>query len=135
MNIQWIHISTSYGVTLHFRQDTESSKQDIIYHNVAALGKKLGDQICNILLSFPTPTGSNLTRTFFRRSKIQINFKTGKSYTINFFERRPVWHPSNYSSRTAYYLWFPKKQKETCRQSLHSDSLTVKVLRTNLIND
>ena len=134
MYILWIHISTTYGVTLHFHQDTESCKQDITYHNVTALGKKLGDQICNIFLSFPTPAGSNLTRAFFRRSKIQTNFKTGKSYSINFFERRPVWHPSNYRFRTAHYLWFPKKRKETCRQSVHSESLTMKVLRTNLIS-
>ena len=66
-----LYACPSTDVTLYFRQGTKSSKAGISYHNITALGGMLGQRICNILPSFHALTGSDFTRTFFRRSKIQ----------------------------------------------------------------
>ena len=56
---------------LYFRQGTSSSKAGIIYHNVSAAASEFGESLCKILSSFHALTGSDFTKTFYRRSKIQ----------------------------------------------------------------
>ena len=56
---------------LYFRQVTSSSKAGIIYHNVSAAASEFGESLCKILSSFHALTGSDFTKTFYRRSKIQ----------------------------------------------------------------
>ena len=55
----------------HFRQGTSSSKAGITYHNVLAAASEFGESICKILPSFHALTGSDFSKTFYRRSKIQ----------------------------------------------------------------
>ena len=56
---------------LYFRQGTSSSKAGITYHNVSAAASEFGELICKILPSFHALTGSDFSKTFYRRSKMQ----------------------------------------------------------------
>ena len=56
---------------LYFRQGTSSSKAGITYHNVSAAASEFGVSICKILPFFHALTGSDFSKTFYRRSKIQ----------------------------------------------------------------
>ena len=56
---------------LYFRQGTSSSKAGITYHNFSAAASEFGESIGKILPSFHALTGSDFTKTFYRRSKIQ----------------------------------------------------------------
>ena len=55
---------------LYFRQGTTSSRNGITYHNVTSLSSQLGEKICAILPAFHSLTGSDFTKPFFGRSKI-----------------------------------------------------------------
>ena len=55
---------------LLFRQGTSLSKAGITYHNVSAAATEFGESVCKILSSFHALTGSDFTKTFYRRSKI-----------------------------------------------------------------
>ena len=66
-----LFISNQANGKIYFRKGTSSSKQGITYHNVTALANELGNDICNVLPAFHALTGSDFTRTFYRRSKIQ----------------------------------------------------------------
>ena len=66
-----LHVSILTDVKIYFRQGTKSSKTGIKHHDVSALAKTLGSDICNILPAFHALTGSDYTNPFFRRSKIQ----------------------------------------------------------------
>ena len=65
-----LFISNQANGTIYFQQSTSSSKQEITYHNVTTLANELGNDICNVLPAFHALTGSDFTRTFYRRSKI-----------------------------------------------------------------
>ena len=65
-----LFISNQANGKIYFRQGTSSSKQEITYH-VTALANELGNDICNALPAFHALTGSDFTRTFYRRFKIQ----------------------------------------------------------------
>ena len=66
-----LFISSQANGTIYFRQGTSSSKQGITYDNVTALVNESQNDICNVLPAFRALTGSDFTRTFYRRSKIQ----------------------------------------------------------------
>ena len=77
---------------LYFRQGTPSSNVGITYHNVSAAANEFDESICKILSSFHALTGSDFTKTFYRRSKIQ-----SFSYTfIIFFSYRNSRRSTNY---------------------------------------
>ena len=65
-----LHVSINCNEALYFRQGTTSSRDGITYHNVTSLSSHLGEKICAILPAFYSLTGSDFTKTFFRRSKI-----------------------------------------------------------------
>ena len=57
---------------LYFCRGTSSSKTGITYHNFSAASSEFGESLYKILPSFLVLIGSNFTKTFYRRSKIQI---------------------------------------------------------------
>ena len=60
---------------LYFRQDTNSSKEDIMYHQIKKpLSTQLSDEVRNVLPVFPVLTECDYANPFYRRSEIQ-NFK------------------------------------------------------------
>ena len=69
-----IRIACYCRSTPYFVQGTSSSKAGITYHDVSAAASEFGESVCTILPSFHALTGSDFTKTFYRRSKIQ-NFK------------------------------------------------------------
>ena len=64
-----IRITFYHRSILYFHQGTSSSKAGITYHNVSAAASEFGESICKILPSFHALTGSDFTKTFYRRSK------------------------------------------------------------------
>ena len=65
-----LHVSIICNETLYVRQGTTSSRDGITYDNVNLLSWQLGEKICAILPVFHSLTGSNFTKLFFGRSKI-----------------------------------------------------------------
>ena len=65
-----LHVSINCNETLYFRQGTTSSRDNITYHNVTSLSNQLEEKICAILPAFHSVTGSDFTKPFFGRSKI-----------------------------------------------------------------
>ena len=74
-----IFISNQANGTIYFGQGTSSSKQGITDHNVATIANELGNDICNFFPAFHALTGSDFTRTFYQRSKIQSFKKSMKT--------------------------------------------------------
>ena len=68
--IPLLHVSINCNETLYFRQGTTSSRDSITYHNVTSLSSQLEEKICAILPAFHSVTGSDFTKPFFGRSKI-----------------------------------------------------------------
>ena len=68
--IPLLHVSINCNETLYFRQGTTSSRDNITYHNVTSLSNQLEEKICAILPAFHSVTGSDFTKPFFGRSKI-----------------------------------------------------------------
>ena len=64
------HVSINCNKTLYFRQGTTSSRDGITYHNITLLSSQLGEKIFAILPAFDSLTGSDFTKPFFGRSKI-----------------------------------------------------------------
>ena len=98
--ILFITIACYCRSRLYFRQGTSSSKAGITYHNVSAAASEFGESICKILPSFPALTGSDFTKTFYRRSEIQTfkkNFNPAISNKFNiFFSYRKSRRSTNY---------------------------------------
>ena len=65
-----LHVSISCNEALYFRQGTTSSRDGITYHNITLLSSQLGEKIFAILPAFDSLTGSDFTKPFFGRSKI-----------------------------------------------------------------
>ena len=65
-----LHVSISCNEALYFRQGTTSSRDGITYHNITLLSSQLGEKICAILPAFHSLTGSDFTKPFFGRSKM-----------------------------------------------------------------
>ena len=68
--IPLLHVSINCNETLYFRQGTTSSRDSITYHNVTSLSSQLEEKICATLPAFHSVTGSDFTKPFFGRSKI-----------------------------------------------------------------
>ena len=68
--IPLLHVSINRNETLYFRQGTTSSRDSITYHNVTSLSSQLEEKICATLPAFHSVTGSDFTKPFFGRSKI-----------------------------------------------------------------
>ena len=68
-----LHVSVNCNEILYFRQGTRSSS--ITFHNVSSLSSQLGEKICAILPVFHSLTGSDFTKLFFGRSKINSSKK------------------------------------------------------------
>ena len=65
-----LHVSISCNKTLHFYQDTISSRDGITCHNVISWSSQLGEKTCAIPQAFDSLTGSDFTKPFFERSEI-----------------------------------------------------------------
>ena len=65
-----LYIASGCVSTLYFRQGTTKSKAGVTYHNVTELASFIGNDICKILPPFHALTGSDFTKPFYRRSKI-----------------------------------------------------------------
>ena len=142
---------------MYFRQGTSSSKQGITY-NVPALANELGNDICNVLPAFHAPTGSDFTRTFYRRSKIHSFKKLMKTPSkaellrslqtenaiiyevidsvIHIIYNRPNHERTPGDSR--YTMLFVKRVNKKVFASAKTlipdvDSLTMKIKRANLV--
>ena len=70
-----LHVSINCNETLYFRQGTTSSRDVTTYDNVTSLSSQLGEKICAILPVFHSLTGSDFTKLFFGRSKINSSKK------------------------------------------------------------
>ena len=144
---------------LYFRQGTSSSKADITYHNVSAAASEFGESICKILPSFHALTGSDFTKTFYRRSKIQSfkNMLTQPSainllsflatvrvdvaqiidFALHIVYNRPKWEKTPGESRYAMLFVIKEKKKvfvQTKQLPPDERSLCMKILRANYIS-
>ena len=64
-----LHVLINCNETLYLRQGT-TSRDGITYHNVTSWSSQLGEKICAKLPAFHSLTGSDFTKSFFGRSKI-----------------------------------------------------------------
>ena len=119
----------------------------------------MGDRICNILPSFHALTGSDFTKTFFRRSKIQsfkkliahpenadllvslnsqqANINDVMDFILHATYNRPKREKTPEDSRYAMlFVGKGKKKKFASTKSLPPDqkSLDMKIMRVNLIS-
>ena len=153
-----LYLSVKCHVTLYFRQGTNSSKDGVTYHNVTALSSHLGENICEILPAFHALTGSDFTKGFFRRSKVE-SFKTLSSkpekaglllsmntdhavfekvtdFILHIIYNRPESEKSPGDSRYAMlFVGKGEKREFSATRLLPPDqkSLNMKILRANLI--
>ena len=73
-----LHVSINCNEALYFRQGTISSRDGITCRNITSLSSQLGKKICAILPAFYSLTGSDFTKPFFGRSKMN-SFKKSLS--------------------------------------------------------
>ena len=153
-----LYLSVNCLVTLYFRQGTSSSRGGITYHNVTALGNHLGENICAVLPAFHALTGSDFTKTFFKRSKVNsfkrllskpinaglllsmntdhADFEKVTDFILHIIYNRPEWEKSPGDCRYAMlYVGKGEKRKFSATKLLPPDqkSLNMKILRANLI--
>ena len=79
--ISLLFISSQVHSQLYFRQGKSKDKAGIQYHNVHSLAQYLGPDICRILPSFHSLTGSDFTNPFFGRTKV-TSFKKLQSKSL-----------------------------------------------------
>ena len=153
-----LFISNQANGTIYFRQGTSSSKQGITYHNFTAFANELGNNVCNVLLTFHAPTGSGFTRTFYRKSKIQSFKKLMKTPSKNDLLRslqtknaivsevvdfviHIIYNLPNHErlpGDSRYAMLFVKRGNKKVFASFKTlipdvDSLTMKIKRANLV--
>ena len=84
---------------LYLRQGISSSKPGITYHNVSVPASEFGESICEILPSFHAFTGSDFTKTFYRRQKYKASKNVNQTISnkfIIFFSYRISRRSTNY---------------------------------------
>ena len=154
-----IRISCYCRSILYFRQGTSSSKAGVTYHNVSAAASEFGESICKILPSFHALTGSDFSKTFYRRSKIQsfkkmltqpsainllfflatvrVDVAQIIDFVLHMVYNRPEREKAPGESR--YTMLFVKKGKkkvlvQTKQLPPYERSLLMKILRANYIS-
>lgn len=70
MFILLLYVTVNCNEVLYFHQGTLSSRDSITYHNITAHSSHLVEKICGILPAFHAWTGSDLTKVFYGKSKI-----------------------------------------------------------------
>ena len=154
--IPLLHVSINCNETLYFRQGTTSSRDNITYHNVTSLSNQLEEKICAILPAFHSVTGSDFTKPFFGRSKINsfkkllskpesnesmntdhVDMEKVMYFVLHVIYNRPKREksPGNIAMRCCM-LEKAKKKKFAPTKSLPPDqkSLTMKILRAHLVS-
>ena len=154
--IPLLHVSINCNETLYFRQGTTSSRDSITYHNVTSLSSQLEEKICAILPAFHSVTGSDFTKPFFGRSKINsfkkllskpesnesmntdhVDMEKVMYFVLHVIYNRPKREksPGNIAMRCCM-LEKAKKKKFAPTKSLPPDqkSLTMKILRAHLVS-
>ena len=151
-----LHVSINCNKILYFRQGTTSSRDGITYHNITLLSSQLGEKIFAILPAFDSLTGSDFTKPFFGRSKIN-SFKkllskpeSNESMNTDHVDMEKVMYfvlhvftiVRNEKNHLEKWLcdavcWKRRKKKKFApTKSLPPDqkSLTMKILRAHLVS-
>ena len=153
--IPLLHVSINCNETLYFRQGTTTSRDSITYHNVTLLSSHLEEKIWAILPAFHSLTGSDFTKPFFGRSKINSfkkllskpesneSMKTDHAdiEKVMYFVLHVILIVRNEKNHLEKSLcdavcWKKQKKKFTPTKSLPPDqkSLTMKILRAHSVS-
>ena len=142
-----LYVSQCCSGEVYFRQNTGSSNDGIIYHDVKSLANHLGEAVCKIMPAFHALTGCDYTAPFLKHSnaeRLLLSFNTERvevhdviDFIIYIVYNAPKSEKTAAQSRYATAIktskMGKKKFNDTRRIPPDESTLKMKIMRANFV--